>query len=738
MSGNDHTADAAAALEGTLERVVFQNPENNWTVAKFSPDAGGAQVTIVGPLLGVTIGASLRVRGKWVVDKRYGEQFRIESYQTRSPETLLGIERYLGSGLVPGIGPELAKRVVGHFGLDTMTIIESTPERLAEVEGIGATRVAKIGTAWKSQKDIQDVMVFLRGHGVSSAYAVRIFKRYGQDAINIVRENPYRLALDIWGIGFKSADAIARNLGIDKTAPERIEAGLVHVLGTCGEDGHCHVPEVTLINRTAELLEVDSELIDDPLERLIESELVVREVLGDRGHCVSLTAMWHAETEAAAAFADLAATPMRPLKIDIAESLARLEKDLSIELAPHQRAAIEAAAVDKVVVITGGPGVGKTTIVRGIVSLFFSSHRRIGLAAPTGRAAKRLSESTGAEAITLHRLLEFQPQMGGFNRNAENKLDVDAVIVDEVSMVDIDLFRALVIALPASAQLILVGDIDQLPSVGPGSVLADVIASKAATVCRLTEVFRQAAASRIITNAHRVNEGAMPELSSPPGRDAARSDFYFIERDDPVAARETIVDMVADRIPSRFGLDPFRDVQVLCPMHRGDLGTSALNTAMQNRLNPGATGVLEIKRGDRAFRAGDKVMQIRNDYDKSVFNGDIGIIADIVGDPGNKLVVDFVGGRTAIYERPELDQLVHAYAVSIHKSQGSEYPAIVMPIATQHYMMLQRNLLYTGITRGKKLVVVIGSKRAVSMAVRNNQTRTRWTYLAQRIRENAH
>jgi exodeoxyribonuclease V alpha subunit len=737
MSTGDQSADSGASIEGTLERVVFQNPENNWTVAKFAPEAGGEAVTIVGPLLGVTIGASLRVRGKWVVDKRYGEQFKIDSYQTKSPETLLGIERYLGSGLVPGIGPELAKRVVKHFGLDTMTIIEATPHRLAEVEGIGATRVAKIGTAWKSQKDIQDVMVFLRGHGVSSAYAVRIFKRYGQDAINIVRENPYRLALDIWGIGFKSADAIAQNLGIAKTAPERIEAGLVHVLGTCGDDGHCHVPELTLINRTAELLEVDSGLLDDPLERLLESELVVKEVLGDRGHCVSLTAMWHAESEAATAFADLAATPMRPLKIDLEKSLSTLEEDLSIELAPHQRNAIEAAAVDKVVVITGGPGVGKTTIVRGIVSLFFSNHRRIGLAAPTGRAAKRLSESTGMEAITLHRLLEFQPQLGGFNRNADNKLDVDVVIVDEVSMVDIDLFRALVIAMRSSAQLILVGDIDQLPSVGPGSVLADVIASKAATVCRLTEVFRQAASSRIITNAHKVNEGVMPDLAAPPGREASRSDFYFIERDDPISARETIVDMVAERIPSRFGLDPFRDVQVLCPMHRGELGTLALNTAMQNRLNAGATGVLEIKRGDRAFRAGDKVMQIRNDYDKSVFNGDIGIINDIVGDGQTKLVVDFVGGRTAIYERPELDQLVHAYAVSIHKSQGSEYPAIVMPIATQHYMMLQRNLLYTGITRGKQLVVVIGSRRAVNMAVRNNQTRTRWTYLAQRIQQSA-
>ena len=738
MSGGDpnSTSEATgeAAIEGTLERVVFQNPENSWTVAKFVPDAGGAPITIVGALMGINIGSSLRVRGKWVVDKRYGEQFRIESYQTKSPETLLGIERYLGSGLVPGIGPELAKRVVGHFGLDTMTVIETAPERLAEVDGIGATRVAKIGTAWKSQKEIQDVMVFLRGHGVSSAYAVRIFKRYGQDAINVVRQNPYRLALDIWGIGFKSADAIAQNLGIAKNAPERIEAGLVHVLGQSGEDGHCHVPELTLINRTAELLEVDSGLLDDPLERLIESELVVKEVLGDRGVCISLTAMWDAEREAAAALVDIAGTPMRPLKIDIRAALGQLETDLGIELAPQQRAAIEAAAVDKVVVITGGPGVGKTTIVRGIVSLFFANQRRIGLAAPTGRAAKRLSESTSAEAVTLHRLLEFQPQLGGFNRNAENKLDLDAVIVDEVSMVDIDLFRALIIAMRPSAQLVLVGDIDQLPSVGPGSVLADVIESKAATVCRLTEVFRQAAESHIIINAHKVNEGLMPELSSPPGRDAARSDFYFIERDDPVAARETIVDMVADRIPAKFGLDSLTDIQVLCPMHRGELGTGALNAAMQARLNPGASGVLEVKRGDRIFRAGDKVMQIRNDYDKAVFNGDIGIIADIVGEGQAKLVVDFIDGRTAVYERQDLDQLVHAFAVSIHKSQGSEYPAVVMPIATQHYMMLQRNLLYTGITRGKRLVVVIGSRRAVGMAVRNNQTRTRWTYLAQRIR----
>ncbi len=726
-------AGEGPALEGILERIVFQNPTSQWTVAKIAPaDAGAELVTAVGALVGLTPGTPLVLHGQWVNDKKYGRQFRVDSYQTKSPETLLGMERYLGSGTFPGIGPELAKRIVSQFGQQTMQVIGEHPERLTEVDGIGAARAEKIAASWGDQRDIQDVMVFLRGHGVAPAYAARIYKLYGADAIGVVRQNPYRLALDIWGIGFKSADSIAQSLGIAPEAPERLEAALIHVLGSGAEDGHVHVPEAVLLEQTAELLAVDAALLPARIDALEESSLVVRESLGDRGPCLSLTSLWEAEHEAARAFAELVATPMQPMKVALEEALAALEAEAGITLASEQRRAVGAAVVDKAVVITGGPGVGKTTIVRAIVTIFSRQRRRIALAAPTGRAAKRLAESTAGDALTIHRLLEYQPQANQFARNAEQPLEVDAVIVDETSMVDVHLFRALLIAMPPSAQLILVGDTDQLPSVGPGSVLADVIASEAATVVRLTEIFRQAATSHIITSAHRINRGELPILQAPPGSDAGRADFYFIEREDPVAARETLLELVADRIPSRFGFDPISEIQVLVPMHRGDLGTTTLNHALQERLNP-SSGGFELRRGDRSFRVGDKVMQIRNDYDKSVFNGDIGAIVAIAPESG-KVIVDLGDGRTPSYERAELDQLVHAFAISIHKSQGSEYPAVVLPLATQHYMMLQRNLLYTGITRGKQLVVLLGSRRAVSLAVRNDATYQRYTWLAERIR----
>ena len=729
-------AGDSTTLEGTLERIVFQNPDSNWTVARLIPEGGGVGHTVVGALIGVTPGTPLRLSGSWVVDPRFGEQFRIDSFQTRSPETMLGMERYLGSGLIPGIGEGLAKRIVEHFGLETMAVISDDIDRLREVDGIGAGRVDKIASAWAEQKDIQEVMVFLRGHGVATGYAVRIFKRYGREAIALVRANPYRLALDVWGIGFKTADAIARNLGIDRSAPERLEAGLVHVLGELAEDGHVHVPEDHLLPRAAELLDIDDALLGEPLARLVGSELVVSEALGDRGRCLALVGLWEEEVAAAEAMRKLVNTSMRAPVVDPARALAHFEKQERIELAPQQRQAVTAATRDKCVVITGGPGVGKTTIVRAIVRILGDRGRRIALAAPTGRAAKRLGESTGAEAGTMHRLLEYQPHAGGFMRNAEHRLDADVVIIDEVSMVDIALFRALLVAMPEAAQLVLVGDVDQLPSVGPGAVLADVIASRAATVVRLTEIFRQAEASKIVVNAHLINSGSAPELTAPPGRDAGRSDFYFVSRDDPVSARETIVELVSERIPDRFGFDALTDVQVLTPMHRGDLGTRALNTALQKQLNPASDGRAELKRGERSFRAGDKVMQIRNDYERSVFNGDIGLISAIRsgGGDGPVMMVELLDGRNIAYERGELDQLVHAYAVSVHKSQGSEYPAVVVPMVTQHYMMLQRNLLYTAITRGKRLVVLVGSKRAVHMAVRNDKTRVRWTWLAERIR----
>lgn len=721
---------AQETLEGTLERIVFQNQETQWTVARIATD-DGAEVTAVGSLLGVTTGTGLRLRGQWVEDRRFGRQFKVDSYQTRSPETRLGIERYLGSGAVPGIGPELAKRIVERFGLDTLEIIAQRPGELTAVDGIGPARAEAIAAAWQEQHELQEVMVFLRGHGVSAAFAGRIYKRYGKDAVGVVRQNPYRLAIEVWGIGFRTADAIARSLGMATDAPERLEAGLLHVLGELEDEGHCHAPEGHAIQTAAELLGVAAELLAPAVSRLLLSGLVVREQLGRRGPCLSRTAMRETERAAAEALATLARTPPRPLSVELETFLAEYEREQGIELAAEQRRAIAAAVRDKVVVITGGPGVGKTTIVRAVVTLFSGKLRRIALAAPTGRAAKRLTESTGAQAVTLHRLLEFQPQSSEFARTADTPLEADVVVVDEASMIDIALFEALVAAIPPAAQLVLVGDIDQLPSVGPGAVLADVIESGAATVAPLTEIFRQAAESRIVVSAHRVNRGELPELEPPAGSDPARSDFYFIEREDPVAARDTLVELVAERIPQRFGFDPLIDLQVLTPMHRGELGTAALNAALQERLTD--ADAPRLSRGQRHFRAGDKVMQLKNDYDKDVYNGDLGVVRRIDG-ADEALLVELADGRFVRYERGELDELVHAFAISIHKSQGSEYPAVVIPLVTQHYLMLQRNLLYTAITRGKRLVVLLGSRRAVSMAVQNQRARERWTYLAERTR----
>jgi exodeoxyribonuclease V alpha subunit len=543
-----------------------------------------------------------------------------------------------------------------------------------------------------------------------------------------VRANPYRLAHDVWGIGFRSADAIAEKLGIARDAPERIEAGLLHALETAHLDGHMHVPDAELITSTAELLGVAQDVIAPRLAALEQRGLVIRESLGDRGAVSELVDAYRAETGGAALLAEILRTPARGLSLDVHAAIHAFEAVTGVTLAAQQRRAVEAALVDKVVVITGGPGVGKSTIVKAIVHLAKLTHRKVALAAPTGRAAKRLGEATVHEAMTIHRLLEYQPHERSFARNPQNPLDVDMVVIDEASMVDAELFQSLLAALRPGVQLCLVGDVDQLPSVGAGAVLADTIASGAATVIRLTEIFRQAAASKIVVSAHQINSGELPELDAPTGE---TSDFYFINRDDPDAARATIVELVAERIPSRFGFDPITEVQVLAPMHRGELGTTALNRALQERLNP-AEGTSELARGDRVFRRGDKVMQLRNDYDKNVFNGDIGVIAAIDTEE-HLLRVEF-DGRAATYERAELDQLAHAYAVSIHKSQGSEYPAVVIPLATQHYMMLQRSLLYTAVTRGKKLVVIVGAKRAVQLAVRNADAKRRYTWFAERVR----
>ena len=720
-------------LDGTVERFVFRNTESSFTVARFETPEH-QHVTVVGELVGVNEGLPLRLRGHWVEDKKFGRQFRVATYQLRAPETLVGIERFLGSGVIPGIGPELARRLVGHFGMDTLEVIDRKPERLVEVSGIGAGRAAKLSAAFAAQREVQDVMVFLRGHGVSAAFAARIVKKYGKDAINIVRANPYRLAHEIWGIGFRTADAIADKLGIARDAPERLEAGLLHALETSAEAGHMHLPDDELIAAAASLLGVAAEALLPRLAALEDHRLVVREVLGHRGACTMMPWAYDAEATSASLLAALTKTPARGLALDVHAAIHAFEAVTSVTLADQQRRAVEAALVDKCTVITGGPGVGKTTIVKAIVHLAKLVHRNVALAAPTGRAAKRLGEATVMEAMTIHRLLEFQPHAGGFQRGRDNPLDADLVVIDEASMVDAQLFAALIAAVRPAAQLILVGDIDQLPSVGAGAVLSDVIDSEAATVIRLTEIFRQAQASKIVVSAHAINHGEVPALDAPQGTGGpggATTDFYFISRDDPEAARATIVELVAERIPKSFGFDAVADIQVLAPMHRGELGTSAINRALQDRLNP-STGTPELARGERVFRRGDKVMQLRNDYDKAVFNGDIGVIVGI--DTDEAVVRVEFDGRVASYERAELDQLSHAYAVSIHKSQGSEYPAVVIPLVTQHYMMLQRSLLYTAVTRGKKLVVIVGSKRAVALAVRNADAKRRYTWLAERVR----
>ena len=717
--------EAEAKLDGTLERITFRG-DDDYTVGRMKTDAGDL-ITIVGTLVEINEGMPITVEGAWVEDRKYGRQFRVKSAMVRVPTTPKGIESFLGSGIIAGVGPAYAKRIVEKFGKDTYDVIDKTPERLTEVVGIGSARAAQIAEALSAQRHVREVMTFLQGHGVTPALAARIVKKYGKDAINVVRANPYRLAHEVWGIGFRTADSIAMKLGIARDAPERLEAGLLHALETAVEDGHMHLPDDELLAAAADLLAIDAAKLPVRLGALEHSQKVVREVLGNRGPCTSLPELFTAEVESASVLAELASTPPRSFPIDIGAAIHAFESVTGLELARQQRQAVEASLRDRCVVITGGPGVGKTTIVKAIVHLARLGQRKVSLAAPTGRAAKRLGEATAAEAMTIHRLLEFNPNEGGFQRTRENALEADMLVVDEASMVDALLFRSVLQALRPGAQLVLVGDIDQLPSVGAGSVLADVIDSGAATVIRLTEIFRQAAASKIVLSAHRINGGELPDLDS-----AGDSDFYFISRDDPNAARDTIVELVAQRIPARFKLDSITDVQVLTPMHRGELGTASINRALQERLNAHTPGMQELVRGERVFRPRDKVMQLRNDYDRNVFNGDIGVIEAIDHEAGS-LRVDF-DGRIVGYERADLDQLIHAYAVSVHKSQGSEYPAVVIPLVTQHFMMLQRSLLYTAVTRGKKLVVLVGSKRAVQLAVNNADAKKRYTWLAERVR----
>ncbi len=676
-------------------------------------------VAVVGHAATISAGEFVSATGWWITDREHGVQSKAATITTTQPTTLEGIEKYLGSGMIRGIGPVYARALVRAFGEAVFDLIEQQPGRLREVTGIGQKRAARIVASWADQKAIREIMLFLHAHGVGTSRAVRIFKTYGQDAIALITENPYRLARDIRGIGFRTADQVAAKLGIEKEAMIRVRAGLSFGLAEATGQGHCGLPVAELTRATAELIEVGAGLIEAALGLELQDGELMADTVGDEP-CVFLAGLYRSEQSIAERLRLLSqGRPPWPV-INAGRAVPWVEARTGLALAPSQREALHLAVQAKVLVITGGPGVGKTTLVNSVLQVLRAKGVQVELCAPTGRAAKRLGESTGLEARTIHRLLEADPATGGFKRGEEHPLDCDMLVVDEASMVDVPLMRALLRALPDGAALLLVGDVDQLPSVGPGQVLADVIASDAVPVVRLTEVFRQAAQSRIITSAHRINQGQLPELTAPEG-----SDFYFVEAAEPEDAARKLLAVVRDRVPARFGLDPVRDVQVLCPMNRGGLGARALNVELQQALNP--PGALRVERFGWTYGPGDKVMQVANNYERDVFNGDLGIVTGLDMEEG-ALTVSF-DGREVEYGFGELDELVLAYATTIHKAQGSEYPAVVIPLATQHYAMLARNLLYTGVTRGKRLVVLVGQRKALAMAVRNAGGRRRWSKL---------
>jgi exodeoxyribonuclease V alpha subunit len=713
---------------GLLEKISYHNEENDFVVAKLREKEKKELTTIVGNLSGVSPGESLKLTGKWVQNKRFGEQFQVESFEVTVPATLHGIQKYLASGLIQGIGPIMSERIVEKFGLHTLEVIEKKPERLSEVEGIGPKRISMIRKAWEEQKEIKEIMIFLQGHGVSAAYSAKIYKQYADQSIEMVRENPYRLAHDIYGVGFMTADKIAQNLGIDRHSLIRAKAGLIYVLNQLTEEGHVYYPETQLIRKAKEILHVDEEIIILAVKELSKEKEIFLQDLDPDGHhrAAYLAPFYVAETGVAQRLINLKESPSNIRPIHPEKAIEWVQQKLNIKLAQRQEEAVLLAATSKVLIITGGPGTGKTTIITAILRIFQQLKLRILLAAPTGRAAKRMNEATGWEAKTIHRLLEYSPHKGGFKKDQDDPLEADVVIIDEASMVDTLLMYHLLKAIPSHAHLILVGDVDQLPSVGPGNVLKDIIRSGKFTVVRLTEIFRQAQESMIVVNAHKVNQGELPvlkEIDKPE-----KTDFQFIQEEDPEKILQNILDLCSERIPRQFRFHPLREIQVLTPMHKGTIGVANLNIELQKRLNPGQPG---ITRGAWNFRSGDKVMQIVNNYDKDVFNGDIGWISKI--DPEEREVVIEFDGRLVPYDYSDLEEVVLAYAVSVHKSQGSEYPVVILPVVTQHYMLLQRNLIYTGITRAKKLVIMIGTKKALAIAIRNNKPQRRYTLLSERL-----
>ena len=721
-------------LCGQIEKITFTNEENGFTIARVKVRGSHGLVTVVGTMMSPMVGEILEMRGEWSTHPNFGEQFKVLEYKPKVPVTTYGIRKYLGSGMIKGLGPVMAGRIVDRFGKKTLDIIENDIQRLAEVEGIGKKRIAMITGAWDEQREIRDVMLFLQSHGVSSGYAVKIFKQYGNQAIAVVKDNPYRLAGDIFGIGFVTADQIAAKLGIAQDAQIRVEAGILYVLNQLSDEGHVYFPYEPLISKSSEILGVGRDIVARALKILaVDQKIIIENLTGDRDafkeneKAVFLTRFHVCETGVARRLRILANTPKSIRDIDSNKAVEWVQKQLSITLAANQIKAIGWAVENKVMVITGGPGTGKTTIINAVLKIFSRLNAGIMLAAPTGRAAKRMSESTGFGAKTIHRLLEYSFQKGGVQRNEDKPLDCDVLIIDEASMIDIILMYHLLKAVAPFATFILVGDVNQLPSVGAGNVLNDVIASGSVPVVTLDRIFRQARTSQIVVNAHKINAGIMPPLDTADASDP-QSDFYFIEQEDPEKVLNIILELCKKRIPRRFNYDPFDEIQVLTPMHKGVVGAVNLNRQLQEALNPDADGII---RGECTYRVNDKVIQIRNNYDKEVFNGDIGRITVIEWE--DKAVTITYDGREVAYDFSDMDEIVPAYAISVHKSQGSEYPVVIIPIVTQHFILLQRNLIYTAVTRGKNLVVIVGSKKAMAMGINNNKTLQRFTRLQNRL-----
>ena len=714
-------------LRCVVERVTYQNETNGYSVIKCRAKGYADLITVVGSMPEVHVGSVLTLSGEWTVNPKFGRQFTVSGFEETLPATVYGIEKYLGSGLVKGIGPKFAARIVRAFGAETLNVIEEDPDALLRVPGIGKLRVERIKKSWDEQKEIKNIMLFLQGHDVSTTHATKIYKTYGSDSIRVVKENPYRLADDIWGIGFRTADTIAEKLGVEKETAVRLRSGLLYTLNRLSDEGHCYSRRDQLLKTGAELLAVEESVLPAVLDEMVRQDDVKTELIDGEDSAPGETAVylppfWFAETGTAKRLKQIFSSPAS-VKVKPQGLEERIRRVTGLNYDPAQMDAIRCAAGSKILILTGGPGTGKTTTTLGILTAFRQAGAKILLAAPTGRAAKRLSETTGMEARTIHRLLEFKPPEG-CQKNEQNPLEGDVLILDECSMIDIMLMYSLLKAVPDSMTLIFVGDVDQLPSVGAGNVLRDLIDAGVFPVVRLTKIFRQAAASRIITNAHRINRGRMPDLSN-----GKQSDFFFLEEEDPETAAQEIVRLVKERLPRAYGT---RDIQVLTPMQRGAVGAANLNQVLQAALNADAAG---LRRGGTDYRLHDKVMQIRNNYDKEVFNGDIGTVCR-VNTEDRELTVSF-DGREVLYDVTELDELVLAYAATVHKSQGSEYPIVVMPVLMTHYVMLQRNLVYTGVTRAKKLMVMIGSTKALALAVRNVTVTRRNTMLKERLKNPA-